>query len=96
MYQIIKVTWEDHGKEHMGLVDFSPETQDLIAVSMLRRLRVIDKVAAGDIEGAVLQASTQWAALPMGRGQPGRYRRQHYVKFEEFEAVYKAAGGILK
>lgn len=35
------------------------------------------------------------AALPMGRGQAGRYE-QPYVQFEHFEAVYKSAGGTSK
>ena len=95
MYQINKVTWQDHGERRMGLTDFSSETQDLIAVSMLRGLGVIGKIKDGDIETSVAQASKQWAALPMGRGQAGRYK-QPYVKFERFEAAYKAAGGTTK
>ena len=76
----------------MGLADFTPETQDLIAVSILRRSGAIEKIMAGDIQSGLERASHQWAALPMGRGQPGRYR-QPYVEFERFEATYKAAGG---
>ncbi|MYM41186.1 paar repeat-containing protein [Pseudoduganella sp. CY13W] len=95
LYQITKPTWHDHGENGMGLTDFTPETQDLIAVSILRRRRVIEKIEEGDIEAGVFQASLQWAALPMGRGQPGRYK-QPYFKFEHFEEVYKAAGGTTK
>jgi muramidase (phage lysozyme) len=95
MYQINKVTWQDHGERRMGLTDFQPETQDLIAVSMLRGLGIIDKIKDGDIEAGVSQASRQWAALPMGRGQAGRYS-QPYVKFERFETTYKALGGTTK
>ena len=36
MYQINRVTWQDHGERRMGLTDFTAKTQDLIAVSMLR------------------------------------------------------------
>jgi muramidase (phage lysozyme) len=95
MYQINKATWQDHGERRMGLTDFTPETQDLIAVSMLRGLGVIDKIMGGDIEAGVFQASRQWAALPMGRDRAGRHN-QPYVKFERFEATYKAAGGTTK
>ncbi|MBV5323370.1 paar repeat-containing protein, partial [bacterium] len=95
LYQITKPTWHDHGENGMGLTDFTPETQDLIAVSILRRRGVIDKIKEGDIEAGVSQASRQWAALPMGRGQSGRYK-QPYVQFEHFEAVYKSAGGTSK
>lgn len=79
----------------MGLTDFMPENQDLTAVSMLRGLKVIDKIQDGDIEAGLFQASKQWAALPVGRNQAGRYN-QPYVKFERFEATYKAAGGTTK
>lgn len=95
LYQITKPTWNDHGENGMGLTDFTPDTQDLIAVSILRRRGVIEKIEEGDIEAGVSQASRQWAALPMGRGQAGRYE-QPYVKFEHFEEVYKSAGGTTK
>lgn len=95
MYQINKITWQDHGERRMGLTDFTPETQDLIAVSMLQGLGVIEKIKDGDIEAGVSQASKQWAALPEGRGKTGRYN-QPYVEFERFDAAYKAAGGTTK
>jgi uncharacterized Zn-binding protein involved in type VI secretion len=96
MYQITKATWTDHGNQRMGLTDFSPDTQDLIAVSIIRGGAVIDKLIAGDIEAVLLKTSVQWAALPMGRGKPGRYPGQHYVEFEKFVAMYKAAGGAFQ
>jgi muramidase (phage lysozyme) len=92
MYQITKATWEDHGGRRMGLTDFTPETQDLIAVSILRHSGAIEKIQAGDIQSGLERASHQWAALPMGRGQRGRYN-QPYVEFARFESSYKAAGG---
>ena len=56
MYQITIDTWRDHGGK-MGLTDFTPTTQDLIAVEMLRSLGVIDNIEAGDIAGAMPQAA---------------------------------------
>lgn len=95
MYQINKVTWQDHGARRMGLTDFTPETQDLIAVSMLNGLGVIGKIKDGDIEAGVSQASKLWAALPQGPGMTGRHN-QPYIEFKRFEATYKAAGGTTK
>lgn len=95
MYQINKATWQDHGGRLMGLTDFTPETQDLIAVAILRGLGVIDKIKDGDIEAGVSQASKPWAALPIGPGQTGRHN-QPCVTFEHFKAAYKAAGGTAK
>jgi muramidase (phage lysozyme) len=95
LYQITKETWKDHGERRMGLTNFTPDTQDLIAVSILRGLGVIEKIKAGDIESSLAQACVRWAALPAGRGKPGHYQ-QPYVEFERFESAYKAAGGTTK
>lgn len=95
MYQINEATWQDHGEGRMGLTDFTPETQDLIAVSILRGLGVIDKIKDGDLEAGLSQASKPWAALPMGQGQAGRHNQTH-VTYEHFKAAYKAAGGTIK
>lgn len=94
MYQIIKKTWRYNG-EKMGLTDFSPETQDLLAVEILRSLRVIDKIVEGDIDSALSKASEQWAALPQGPGLPNRYD-QPYMVYDKFIAIYKAKGGSVK
>ena len=95
MYQITIDTWRDHGGK-MGLTDFTPTTQDLIAVEMLRSLGVIDSIKAGDIAGAMPQAAKKWAALPMGPGLKNRYPPQPYMDYDTFLATYKAAGGSTK
>jgi muramidase (phage lysozyme) len=96
VYQINKRTWADHGTRRMGLTDFTPETQDLIAVSMLDGLGVIGEIKRGDIEPALGQASKLWAALPQGRGMPGRHKGQRSVSFEHFSSVYQGAGGTIQ
>ncbi len=96
MYQITKETWQDHGVNKMGLSDFSPETQDLIAVEMLKSLGVIDKIKSGDIAGSMLQAARKWAALPQGPGLANRYPPQPYVEYEDFIKSYVSFGGIGK
>lgn len=96
MYQINKRTWGDHGTRRMGLMDFTPETQDLIAVSMLNGLGVADTIKRGDIEAALGPASRLWAALPQGRGMSGRHNGQPSVTFDRFSAAYKNAGGTTK
>jgi muramidase (phage lysozyme) len=95
MYQITIDTWRDHGGK-MGLTDFTPKTQDLIAVEMLRSLGVIDNIKAGDVAGAMPQAAKKWAALPMGPGLPNRYPPQPYADYDKFLATYKASGGSTK
>ncbi len=92
MYQITVDTWHQFGGK-MGLTDFTPDTQDLIAVDMLRTIGVIDKIKSGDVAGAMPRAATKWAALPEGPGLANHYPPQPYVEYSEFLASYKAAGG---
>jgi muramidase (phage lysozyme) len=92
MYQITVDTWRDHGGK-MGLSDFSPKTQDLIAVEMLRSIGIADKIKAGDIAGAMGPAAVKWAALPRGPGLSNSYPAQPFVKYESFFAIYQANGG---
>jgi muramidase (phage lysozyme) len=95
MYQITVDTWRNHGSK-MGLADFSPKTQDLLAVEILRSKDVIEKIKAGDIADAIGPASTIWAALPMGPGLRNAYAPQPYVKYDDFFRTYQAAGGTGK
>jgi muramidase (phage lysozyme) len=95
MYQITVDTWRDHGAK-MGLTDFTPRTQDLIAVEMLRSLGVIDNIKTGDIAGTMPQVAKKWAALPMGPGLANHYPPQPYMDYDTFLATYKAAGGSTK
>lgn len=94
MYQINKSTWKEMG-DKMGLSDFSPDTQDLLAVEILRTIHVIDSIVAGDIISALKSASRRWAALPQGPNEAGRYD-QPYIDYDNFIATYKRLGGSTK
>ncbi|MGX0890939.1 muramidase (phage lysozyme) [Pseudomonas sp. ADAK2 TE3594] len=95
MYQITIATWREYAGK-MGLTDFTPNTQDLIAVDILRTLGVIDKIKAGDIPGAMPKAATRWAALPEGPGKKNHYPPQPYAEYPKFLESYKSAGGTVK
>ena len=95
LYQINKSTWEDFGKRRLGITNFTPESQNLIAVEMLRSMGLLDAIVTGDIPAALEKSSYKWAALPSGPGKPGRYK-QPYKSYEKFIEFYKAAGGKLK
>lgn len=92
MYQITRPTWQHHGAK-LGLRDFSPRTQDLIAVEILRSLGVINAIKAGDIADVMPKIARTWAALPKGPGQGNHYPSQRYMKFDDFLATYQAEGG---
>ena len=94
-YQIKKKTWKAHASG-MGLTDFSPDTQDLIAVDLLVQQKAIEAVKVGDLETSLKRVSTIWAALPEGKGLTGHYDGQPHVTYEQFAAAFAAAGGKVK
>ncbi len=96
MYQITIDTWKDHGINAMGLSDFSPSTQDLIAVDMLDSMGALDKIKDGDIPGAMPLAARKWAALSQGPGLANKYPPQPYMKYEKFIEVYQQFGGSVQ
>ncbi len=96
MYQIKKSAWEDHGIRRMGLTDFSPQTQDLIAVSLLRKGGAVDALISCDFKKVMSEASYSWAALAQGPGLPNRYSGQPYKEYEAVLAKYKELGGTAK
>lgn len=95
MYQTTVDTWRDHGGK-MGLTDFSPKTQDLIAVELLCSVGVIDKIKAGDVAGAMGPVAVKWSAIPKGPGLGNHYPAQPFVKYEAFYQSYQLAGGTGK
>jgi len=92
MYQINRETWKEMG-EKMGLSDFSPRTQDLIAVEIFRSINIIQSIVDGDVGTALKKASYRWSSLPQGKNLLGRYPKQHSVSYDNFIESYKGNGG---
>jgi len=64
-YQIIHPTFIGLC-EHGGYTDFTPETQDKMAVDLITGREALDDVNAGNFENAVAKCSAEWASLPGG------------------------------
>jgi muramidase (phage lysozyme) len=62
-YQIMGFNWEPYAKR-LGLKDFSPESQDKIAVAMLKDRGALNSVLKGDFVNAIKKTKSQWASLP--------------------------------
>lgn len=62
-YQFLERTWDDVAKQ-LGLQDFSPQSQDLAAVELLRRNGSLDALQRGDFGQAVERSGGTWASLP--------------------------------
>lgn len=84
LYQINRACWIEMGQKAQGLTDFSPKTQDLIAIQNIRHHKAMSFVMSGDIKSAIdLLKEHQWTSF-----------QTH--SYSELEAWYKAAGGTVK
>lgn len=62
-YQFISTTW-DRIKNKLGLPDFSPQSQDLAAIELIKENGAYNDVEAGNLEAAVSKLRKVWASLP--------------------------------
>lgn len=87
-YQFLSRTWDEAAKA-LALPDFSPASQDLAAVFLIRRRGALADAMAGRLDKAIAGCAKEWASLPGSPyGQPTRTREQAH-------ATYAAAGGRL-
>lgn len=85
-YQQLYRYWPAY-KAQLRLPDFSPVSQDLLAIQLVRERGALNDVKAGLIAVAIEKCRKIWASLPgAGYGQ-----REH--KLSDLVAHYIAAGG---
>ncbi len=87
-YQLL-ARYFDAYKQKLGLPDFSPASQDAIALQQITERRALLDIDAGNITLAILKCSTIWASLP---GAPYGQRQN---KLSDLQAIYLKAGGTL-
>lgn len=87
-YQLLSRYW-DHYRKQLGLNDFSPESQDAVAIQQLREQKSIQPIEAGQFEEAVRRCRNIWASLP------GAGYSQHENDIDDLRLAYMAAGGTL-
>lgn len=87
-YQIL-ARFYDAYKKQLSLPDFSPASQDKIALQLIKECKALDDVIAGRIPEALKKCKSRWASLP------GAGYGQHEHKLETLIEVYKRKGGIL-
>lgn len=68
-YQILKGIWA-HYQITLDLPDFSPESQDKVAIRLIKECGALDEIEAGKIVRAIYLCRSRWASLPgAGYGQ---------------------------
>jgi len=92
-YQILQSTYQGLSSE-LGLYDFSAKTQDEMGAFMLWRDGAAQALLKGDIQTAILKASSDWAALPMGPGSMDKSQyNQPFTHYQDFVNLYHSLGG---
>ncbi|WP_192457707.1 glycoside hydrolase family 104 protein [Musicola keenii] len=87
-YQQLYRYWPAY-KAQLKLPDFGPESQDALAIQLIRERRAFNDVITGRIASAIVACNNIWASLPgAGYGQ-----REHNI--EKLLAVFRQAGGVL-
>ena len=88
-YQILYGTWSAI-QQSLGLVDFSPASQDRAAIELIRRRGALEDVLAGRLNIALDKCRKEWASLP-GAGYGQRERN-----LTDLTQVYLRAGGRME
>lgn len=87
-YQLL-MRYFDVYKRSLGLPDFSPLSQDLIAIQQIRERRALPEIAKGNFATAVALCSNIWASLP------GAGYGQHENQIKPLMTAYQTAGGVI-
>jgi muramidase (phage lysozyme) len=87
-YQLLS-RYYDHYKNQLGLPDFSPESQDAIALQQIKERKALDDIEAGRFDEAVRKCKNIWASLP------GAGYGQHEQKIQALRDAYADAGGTF-
>lgn len=87
-YQLL-ARYYDPYKRLLGLGDFSPASQDAIALQQIRERRALPDVDAGRFKEAVTKVSNIWASMP------GAGYGQHEHKIAALQEAYLRAGGAF-
>ena len=79
-----------HHRKQLGLKDFSPKSQDAVALQQIKERGALPMIDRGDIRQAIDRCSNIWASLP-GAGY-GRFEH----KADSLIAKFKEAGGTVR
>lgn len=87
-YQLLS-RYYDAYKKQLHLLDFSPTSQDAIALQQIKECGALDDINAGRFDEAVKKCSRIWASLP------GNNYHQHQNDIATLQTAYVKAGGTI-
>ena len=83
--------WWDAYRKQLGLKDFSPKSQDAVALQQIKERGALPMIDRGDIRQAIDRCSNIWASLP-GAG----YGQFEHKADSLLIAKFKEAGGTVR
>ena len=87
-YQILSKYYDSY-KKLLKLKDFSPASQDAIAIQMIKEQGALQDVDEGRVDAAIKKVSNIWASLP------GAGYGQREVTFASLRKSFVDAGGLI-
>jgi muramidase (phage lysozyme) len=87
-YQIL-ARFFDAYKKQLGLKDFSPASQDAIAVQMIRECGALQDIELGLLATAINKCRKRWASLP------GAGYGQNENDFDTLALAFRRSGGVV-
>lgn len=87
-YQILERFYDAY-KAQLDLPDFSPASQDAIAIQMIREQHALPDIEAGHFDQAVTKCANIWASLP------GNHYGQHQNALADLRNAFTGAGGLV-
>jgi muramidase (phage lysozyme) len=85
-YQFLNKTWNGVSSK-LGLTDFSPQSQDIAAVELIKQRGALDDVLNDNFEQAVIKLSGEWASLPKSNGK-STYKNQRARSIQDLKNVF--------
>ena len=76
-YQITHTTYKTYA-DKLGITDFSPESQDKIALELIKDKGAMKDVESGNYDAAIKKLGSTWASLPSSPYKQGK-RSQEWV-----------------
>lgn len=85
-YQLLARYWNIY-KVQLHLADYSPASQDAVAIQQITERHALPLIAAGDIQGAMKACNAIWASLPGNSyGQGGKTMAELESKYQDLSA----------
>lgn len=92
-YQFLSSTWYATAKA-LSLKDFSPHSQDIGAVLLIKNRQALTNILNGEFNTAIHKLAPEWASLPTKRGT-SYYKGQRARPLSKLQEIYKQAGGKI-